>query len=124
MTKIVVTPDCNNAPKKQLLKDFNIAFATGDVTTLEGMVSEGILWTIHGDKKVVGKASFVEEINIMKQYVADELIIHTIITHGAEAAVNGIIKMGGDTYAFCDIYHFKSAGSSIIKALDSYVVKS
>lgn len=124
MTKIIVTPDCNNAPKKRLLKDFNIAFATGDTEVLNGMVSEDITWIIHGDKQVVGKAGFSKEIESMKQYVADELTIHTIITHGAEAAVNGVIKMGGNNYVFCDIYRFTSAGSSTIKSLDSFVIKT
>ena len=36
MTKIISNPNCGNSPKMEFLKDFNIAFATGNVEfTLE-----------------------------------------------------------------------------------------
>ena len=60
---------------------------------------------------------------MMKDYVADAVTVHSIITHGAEASLNGEMKMGEKTYAFCDIYHFTSAGSNIIKEMNSYVVE-
>ena len=123
MIKINIQPDCNNAPKKQFLKEFNIAFATGDLDFLLKHIDENIQWTIYGDKKIKGKEHFEKAILEMKEYVADALTISTIITHGAEAAVNGSIKIKDKMYAFCDVYQFKSAGSKIITEMYSYVIE-
>jgi hypothetical protein len=122
MTKITINADCNNSPKKEFLKDFNVAFATGDADFIINNVSDDIHWVMYGDKELKGKKDFTKEINIMKDYVADELTVHSIVTHGAEAALNGEIKMGGKAYAFCDVYRFASAGSTKIEELKSYIV--
>ncbi|EPR69121.1 hypothetical protein [Cyclobacterium qasimii] len=123
MTKITINTDCGNAPKKSFLKDFNIAFATGKAEYIIEHVSEDIVWEIYGDKSIQGKSQFSLEINAMKNWAADELILHAIITHGKEASVNGEIKMGSKTYVFCDVYRFTTASSTIIKEMHSYVIK-
>ncbi|WP_420577664.1 nuclear transport factor 2 family protein [Ekhidna sp.] len=122
MTKITIKADCGNSPKKEFLKDFNVAFATGNAEFIIDNVSDDIRWYMYGDREFEGKADFAKEINIMKDYVADEVIVHSIVTHGAEAALNGEIKMSGKTYAFCDMYQFTSAGSNTIKEMRSYVI--
>ena len=122
MTKITVTPDCGNAPRKEFLKDFNIAFATGDADFIIQHVSDTIEWNIYGDKHIIGKENFIKEINSMKDYTADEVVIHSIITHGREAALNGEMKMGDKTYAFCDVYRFTNTTSDMITRMDSYVL--
>ena len=122
MTNIIVTPDCGNAPRKKFLSEFNIAFAKGDADFIIDHVSEDIQWHLHGDKSIVGKEQFTKEINIMKAHTADEIIIHSIITHGREAALNGEMTMGDNTFVFCDIYRFTNTTSDIIKQMDSYVL--
>lgn len=123
MTKISVIPDCGNAPRKEFLKDFNIAFATGKADFIVDHASNEIEWNIYGDKHISGKEAFITEINIMKAYTADELTIHSIITHGREAALNGEMKMGDKIYAFCDVYRFTNTTSDLIKQMDSYVIE-
>jgi len=122
MTKITVSPDCGNAPRKKFLKDFNIAFATGDADFIIAHVSEEIEWIMIGDKHISGKEAFAKEIDMMKDHVAEEVVIHSIITHGREAAVNGEIKMGGKTYAFCDVYRFTNTTKNIIRGMNSYII--
>ncbi|WP_370087445.1 nuclear transport factor 2 family protein [Ekhidna sp.] len=124
MTKINIQTDCSNSSKKEFLKDFNVAFATGNADFIISQVSDDIRWIMYGDKELKGKKDFAKEINIMKDYVADEVTIHSIVTHGAEAALNGEIKMGGKSYAFCDMYRFVSAGSTKIKELKSYIIST
>lgn len=114
MTKLTIAPDCRNSPKKEFLKTFNESFASGNATFICSHVSEDITWEIHGDKSIKGKQNFTNEIHAMKHTIADELIIHSIITHGKEASVNGEIKMGKSIYAFCDVYQFTSAASTQI----------
>lgn len=124
MTKITVTPDCKNSPRKSFLKEFNVAFATGNADFVIEHVSDDINWIIYGDKAIHGKDDFVKEINIMKDYKADELVIHQIITHGNEASLNGEMKMGEKTYAFCDVYRFINTTSMTIKEMHSYVIET
>ncbi len=124
MTKITVKPDCGNAPKKALIRDFNIAFAKGAVNLILDTVSEDITWCVYGDFEVSGKDAFRKEILKMQKYpAAKELILDAIITHGPDAAANGLMVMHDGTYAFCDVYRFKSAGSKVIKSIKSFVVK-
>lgn len=122
MTKITVTPDCGNAPRKEFLKEFNVAFATGNAAFIIEHADDDIVWTIYGDKQIEGKEAFTKEINVMKDYIADEVVIHSIITHGREAALNGEMKMGDKTYAFCDVYQFTNTTSDVVKEMKSYVL--
>ncbi|WP_229201277.1 hypothetical protein [Arcticibacterium luteifluviistationis] len=60
----------------------------------------------------------------MKNYVASELILQQILSHGKEGAANGIMKMeDGKKYAFSDFYIFKGAKSTKIKSISSYVIE-
>lgn len=123
MTKINIEADCRNLPKNEFLKDFNVAFATGNAQFICDHVSEDVRWTIFGDKEIVGKEQFVQEIDRMKEYIADEIIIHHIISHDKQGATNGQMIMDEQVYAFCDIYIFQSASSNLITHMQSYVVK-
>lgn len=123
MTKIISSPNCGNSPKMEFLKDFNIAFAKGNVEFLIESVTDEIVWDIIGDKKIEGKENFVEELKKMKGEKATELILDQILSHGKEGAANGIIKMqNGKKYAFSDFYIFNGAKGSKIKSITSYVI--
>jgi len=122
MTKIDIPFDCGNSSKKTFLKDFNIAFAKGNVDFIVDHVSDDIVWTIHGDKKIEGKTAFSEEIHKIKEYRTDKLTLHSIITHGKEGSANGEIRMGKKHYAFCDVYQFTNASGKIIQKMDSFVI--
>lgn len=124
MTKIVSSPNCGNSPKMEFLKDFNIAFAKGNVEFIVDSVTDDIIWKIIGDKKIDGKKTFAEELEKMKSEKATELIIDQILSHGKEGATNGIMKMqNGKKYAFSDFYKFKGAKGAKIKSITSYVIE-
>ena len=123
MTKIVSSPNCGNSPKMEFLKEFNIAFAEGNIEFITENVTDDIVWIIIGDKKVEGKEKFSEELEKMKSEKVEELIIDQILSHGAEGATNGIMKMqNGKKYAFSDFYKFKGAKGTQIKSITSYVI--
>lgn len=122
MTKIDVIVNTKNSPRKEFILEFNVAFAKGDAEFLIDHVSDNIVWTIYGDKKIVGKEDFSMEIHEMKQHVADKLTMKKIITHGREASSSGIIEMGGKSYAMCDVYDFVGATGNIIRSMESYVI--
>lgn len=121
--KIKSDLNCNNSPKRGTLRDFNIAFAEGNLNKLKIMVSEDITWHMVGDKTVEGKEAFMQACGEMDQYEAEAIHFHSIITHGKEGAVNGMLEMkDGNKVHFCDVYTFKSAGDPLICQIYSYAV--
>lgn len=124
MTKIISSPNCGNSPKITFLKEFNIAFAKGNLEFLIKNVTDEIVWNIIGDRKIEGKVKFKEELGKMKSEKATELIIEQILSHGKEGASNGIMKMqNGKKYAFSDFYVFKNTKSTVLKSITSYVIE-
>lgn len=124
MTKISVSTDCGNAPKKEFLKEINIAFAKGNSDFLTESVTDKIVWDIVGDKKIEGKEKFTEELEKMKMKKASELILDRILTHGKEGAVSGIMRtQNGKKYAFSDFYEFSGAKAAKVKSITSYVIE-
>lgn len=124
MTKIVSSPNCGNSPKMEFLKEFNIAFAKGNIEYITENVADEIDWNIIGNRKIEGKEKFIKELEKMKSEKATELIIDQILSHGKEGATNGIMKMeNGKKYAFSDFYKFKGAKGAVIKSITSYVIE-
>jgi len=115
--------DCANAPRKQLLLDFNIALAEADIEALLEWVDDDITWTLIGQDPVEGKQGFTKALTGSGAEVA-RLKISNIITHGPTAAVEGELEMeNGFRMAFCDIYRFRGAGSKAkISSITAYVV--
>lgn len=124
MTKITSSPNCGNSPKMAFIKEFNIAFAKADIEFLVKNVTEDIVWNIIGDKKIIGKKDFADELNKMKSQKTSELLLDQILSHGKEGAVNGIITMqNGKKYAFSDFYQFNNAKGTMIKSITSYAIE-
>lgn len=124
MTKIISNPNCGNSPKMEFLKQFNIAFAQGNVEFLRESVTDEIDWNLVGDRIIEGHTNFIKELEKMKSVKASELIIDQILSHGKGGAANGIIKMqNGKQYAFSDFYIFSDAKGTKIKTITSYVIQ-
>jgi hypothetical protein len=125
MVKITVGVDCGNAPKKLFLRDLNIAFVEGDIDAITETLSDDILWVIAGDRRVQGKDAFLQTFKEMMAAgtgETEELVIHKIITHGREAAVNGEVRIDdGRVFSFCDVYEFSGAKGERVKAMWSYM---
>lgn len=124
MTKITLSAICGNAPKKEFLKEINIAFAKGDTDFLVESVIDNFGWNIIGDKKIEGKINFSEELERMKTQEVVELILDHVLTHGKEGAASGIMKMqNAKAYAFSDFYEFSGAKGIKIKSITSYLIE-
>ncbi|WP_417355350.1 nuclear transport factor 2 family protein [Flavobacterium sp.] len=124
MTKIISSLNCGNSPKMTFLKEFNIAFAKGDMKFLIERITDDIVWDIIGDDKIEGKERFIGILEKMKSQEVVELIIDQILSHGKEGAVNGIMKMkNGKTYAFSEFYVFQNARGEKIKSLTTYCIE-
>jgi hypothetical protein len=123
--KITIKPDCGNAPKKEFIKELNIAFARNDIPYLLESVTEEIVWKMVGDKIIVGKDKFEIALTEMENAKSSELVLNRILTHGKEGAASGVIKMeDGKTYEFADFYEFSGTKGTKIKSIISYIVQS
>lgn len=124
MTKIISSPNCGNSPKMEFLKEFNIAFAEGNVKFLTESVTDEIIWNIIGDRKIEGSENFAKELEKMKEQKTTELILDQILSHGKEGAANGIIKIqNGKKYAFSDFYTFNNTKGKKLKSITSYLIE-
>lgn len=105
MAKVIVQADCGNAPKKILLRDWNIAYAEGNLDFITENVTDDVSLEVVGETRVQGKTAFIEAIQEMMSQATTKLVLHGIITHGKEAAVNGEIhRENGEVVGFCDVY--------------------
>ncbi len=121
MVKVIVSADCGNAPKKLFLKQFNTAFAEGNIEFLAESVSDDIVWKIVGTQLIAGKAEFDATLEKIDFTENSEVTVKRIITHGKEAAANGeIVTTTGQKYTFCDFYEFSGAKGMRVKFIESY----
>ena len=124
MPSITVKPDCGNSPEKALLRDFISAFAHADVDGILAPMSDDIVWNLVGDAVIEGKENVRELLESMENAGTSDLVIESIITHGRDAAVNGVIRSNsGQAHAFCDVVQFDSAAGMKIKIMTSYSIE-
>jgi len=122
--KLNIRTSCENAPKKELIKDLTILFAAYDIPQAMQYLEDDVIWTLVGDEPIVGKEPFAAALMEMAHNKATELTIHSIVTHGKEAAINGEMVMGdGKVFGFADFYEFTSAKGSKVRSITSYVVQ-
>ncbi len=124
MTVISGNTDCGNSPKMEFLREFNIAFAKGDIDFLTQHVAEDFTWEMIGKGKVEGKVDFKETLKLLADQQAIELGFEHILSHGKFGAIHGKMKMkSGEQYAFADFYNLANAKGDKIKKLTSFVIK-
>jgi hypothetical protein len=118
-----IPADCGNAPKKQVIRDFNIAFAQGDVTGVLSFLAEEVEWDIVGNKVLQGKAAVEAELNYMAETSFQSLSLDIVLTHGKfGSAVGALTTVDGDVYRFSDTYEFVSAGKHTIQRFISFAM--
>ncbi len=123
MTKITIHADCGNAPEKELLRDLNIAFAKADVERVLGLFTDDVRWQIIGEADLHGKEAVREALEAMNDVVLRELVIHSIIVHGREGAINGLIVTDeGGAVAFRDVCQIASTSGNKINSMMSYTI--
>lgn len=118
---ISIPDDCENSPRKKFLVDFNRAFAEGNAGFVLDHVSDDIVWDMVGGKEIVGKTAMRNEMEAMMPGKASAMVLHSVITHGREAASNGEFHYpGGEKIAFCDVYQFTKTTGNTLKRITSY----
>ena len=120
-----IPADCDNAPKKQVIRDFNIAFAQGDVAGILPFLAEDVEWDIVGDKVLQGKPAVQTELTDMVETPFQALALDIVLTHGKlGAAVGTLTTDNGNVYRFSDTYEFVSAGNHTIQRFISFAIQA
>ncbi len=124
MVKVNVQIDCGNAPKKEFIRDFEIALARRDSEAALERLDDAIHWELVGDRTIEGKAAAEKLLETMAEQEVEELTLENVLTHGKVGAANGTIRFSnGDVLGFCDVVTFtSSAKHARIKKLSSYIV--
>ncbi|MFC4401719.1 nuclear transport factor 2 family protein [Gracilibacillus xinjiangensis] len=109
-------------------RKFNEGFVKGDIKQILSSVTEDITWRMVGTDTIKGIDALKEALEGMESDNQFELEIEHMITHGKEAAVNGLIhstNRDGEQrhYSFCDIYRLNKHKDGKIKEIISYVVE-
>ena len=121
--KITVPKDCGNAPKKRILRDFNVSLIMKDYTTLLENIADDITWDIIGDEVIEGKSEFTKKVNELYKDKITELLINDIITHGYVASAHGKVIGTNEYLHFCHVFKFTNASKTAkIKEITSYII--
>src|SRR5690625_6628460 len=94
--QLIIPKDCGNSPKKNHLKNFNIALVKQDIPFIVDSVADDIVWNIVGKKIVRGKDGFMNLLKKEDPSLAIKLEINEIITHGNVASANGSVELKND----------------------------
>ena len=124
MLNVSVNTSCKNSPKREFLKDWNIAFLEGNSAFVLGSVSDDVTWNRVGDNLIQGKEVVAKILAEIETDKVTELVLNKIVTHGKEGAVNGTVVMkNGEQQAFCAVYEFANTKGTTIKSVASYVIE-
>ncbi len=124
MLELNYPKDCNNAPRKAVLRDFNVAFANSDIDLILKFVHDDVVWRMVGDSEHRGKQEMRVALEGMKGAPAVALDLEKVITHGRTASANGTLTFSdGKKVAFCDVYEFAGhAATAPIREIVSYAI--
>ena len=109
-------------------REFNEAFVRSDVETILASVTDDIIWRMAGNDSIKGIDALAEALTGLDNGNFFEQEVECLITHGKQAAINGIIHStdhNGEQrhYHFCDIYKLNKHKDGKINEIISYIVE-
>lgn len=109
--RVHTEPNRGNAPRHEIVRRLAVALAVGDAKELENLLAPGIEWQILGET-TVGELDAVIEY-AKRTPTPAELRVHSVITHGREACIDGEMLSGqGHRTNFCHILRFANAAKT------------
>jgi hypothetical protein len=122
---VQVNEDCSYSPRKEFIRDLNVAFAEGDIDFIKKHADENIIWEFVGSWTIEGKAKFLEELENLKNSGVQKLYLDCIITYEDRASCNGIIFMeNGNQYSFADVFRFTGDEGDQLLRITSYMIET
>lgn len=118
--KITAPSDCNNSPKRRIVKDFLIDLYNGDYDNLLKNINESFVYQ-RINKPVIDNKENLKKL-LQKRSKPTSLTIDQILSHGKFGACNGYLEVSKGVIHFAYFFEFKSAGSNLIKMVTLYQV--
>ena len=116
--EVIVDPDCGNAPRKAQVRDWLIAFASGDVDAVCAELSDDVTWEIAGAAPTSGIDAVRSQLEALADHDVSALTIRPLISHGKEFAAEGTLTVGGSNERFAYVLtwssHAKTADISYV----------
>ncbi len=121
---VVVDVGCGNSPRMALVRDLNIAFATGDLDAILLWLDDDVTWNLVGMTRLDGKAAVGQWLREKASDLPTSMEIETILSHGKLASASGTIAWGDDTWAMSGVYVFRSAARTArIAQIDTFLIR-
>ncbi len=118
--KITAPNDCDNSPKRRIVKDLLINLYNGDYDELLKNIDESFVYQRIGKPAINDKENLKKLLK--KQSKPTSLTIDQILSHGKFGACNGYLEVSKGVIHFAYFLEFKSAGSNLIKTITLYHV--
>lgn len=110
--------------RQLFLEELNQAFANGNSQFMLDHVTDDFEWRIVGSDVISGKEAYAKALQEMASPEPLKMQINSIITHGKDASVSGVMYISEGHYVeFCDVMKFKSASSNLITRMTSYAIE-
>lgn len=121
---VLCSLDCDNAPKKRLIRDFLIAAVAGNQTTLTDLLTHHFRFILPGDRMVDSLGTFID-LTHREKIAVSVLEIHSIITHGKEGAAHGTIttKKGRKLYFSVIVLFSGNQKEALITQVTAFAIK-
>lgn len=115
-------PDCGNAPRRAIIRDFVLALYEKNVEHLSNILSDRIEWHVVGAASLRGPDAVVSW--VQQSEVVNRLEFHTILTHGREGGADGEIRtVDGKVFGFAHVFLFAGAAKTAkLTLVRSYLV--
>lgn len=122
MVTIHDQPDCRNAPRKEILRDFVVALAERDGEKIVLLVADNIVWTLVGERVLTGRDAVRRWVTSLPE--VNGVVFGSLLTHGRGASVDGALGMVDGTHSgFCHVLRFTGAAKTAkILGVTSYVI--
>ena len=121
---VVVDIGCGNSPRMALIRDLNIAKATGDSEAVLAWLDDDVVWNLVGSRELTGRDEVAEWLKGEATTLPTAMHLETILSHGRYASASGTLTVAGDTWAMSEVYVFRNtAKTAPIVRIDSFLIK-
>jgi hypothetical protein len=103
---------CGNSPKMQLIADFNLAFAAGDIQKVLSYMHDDIQWEMLGDQFITGHEAVAAFINEHANLQVVSWEVEDILSHGKLGSARGTVQLDKQIIHFADFYTFTSTSAN------------
>lgn len=118
--KLHIPKDCDNAPKRKVIRDFIVDLYKQDFSKIGQVVEDDFEFRIIPNKTIKNDQELKIYLNKNKNVI--ELTLEEVLSHGKYGACNGSYKTENKLIHFAYFFEFKSAGKNTIKIISEYKI--